>query len=106
MESKKTKKMEAEEKGLGAVVMENISSTLNMVSKGISASIHEATHDFTNAIIKRIVLFISVFIGVFFLINGLAQMMSAVYQRPGFGEMVMGVFVLLIALVMYAFRKN
>lgn len=69
-------------------------------------SVHEAIHMFTRGLVRRTFLFLFAFMGIVFLLLGLAKLLSAMYQFPGSGEAIMGIFILLISLVIYAFAKN
>lgn len=87
-------------------LLDNVFGTIQTFVEGSINSVHEAVHGFTRQLVKRAFLLYFALFGVTLVCVGLAEFLSVVYRMPGMGEMVVGAFVLLIALVGYAFHRS
>ncbi len=102
----KTTKTEEGESHWKELLLETVVRSIQSFFDGTMKSVHQAVHAFTDNLARRIFLLLFSFLGIVFLLTGLAKLLSAVYRLPGTGEMIVGALILLVALVMYAFRKN
>lgn len=87
-------------------LLDNVFGTIQTFVEGSINSVHEAVHGFTRQLVKRAFLLFFALFGVTLICVGFAEFLSILYKMPGVGEMVVGAFVLLIALVGYAFHRS
>ena len=106
MEEKTTTKTENGESHWKELLLETVVRSIQSFFDGTMKSFHQAVHAFTDNLARRIFLVLFSFLGIVFLLLGLAKLLSAIYRLPGIGELIVGAFILLIALVMYAFRRD
>lgn len=108
MEEKKATKTEKGNAGIGltGLLLESVIRGIQSFIDGALQNVHQMVHTFTKKIARRVFLFCFAFLGILFLLVGLAQLLSAMYRFPGSGEAIMGIFILLICLVVYAFDRN
>lgn len=103
------KTMKTEKNGNGnwvVLLLEAIFGSVQAFVEGTIESAHRATHTFTRRLAHRMFLFLLAFLGIVFLLIGVAKLLSAMYRFPGAGEAIMGIFILLISLVLYAFARD
>ncbi|MFZ2187030.1 MAG: hypothetical protein WAV46_00130 [Candidatus Moraniibacteriota bacterium] len=108
METKKTTRTKKENVGTGwtGLLLESVVKGIQSSFDGAVERAHQAVHVFTRKVTRRLFLFSFAFLGVIFLLVGLSQLMSAAYQFPGSGEVIMGAFILLLCLVVYVFDRQ
>lgn len=106
MEEKTTKTKKSASGSWMIFLLESIFGSVQTFVDGLLESIHQATHAFTRRLARRVFLFLFAFLGLLFLLVGVAQLLGSMYRLPGAGETIMGMFILLISLVIYAFTKE
>ena len=108
MEEKKTAKTKKSDSGsgLGGLLLDGVVRGIQSFVDGTLENIHRTVHSFVKKLGRRVFLFCFAFVGVVFLLVGVAQILSAMYRFPGSGEAIMGIFILLICLVVYAFERS
>lgn len=92
--------------GLTKFLLENIFVVVKSFVEKIFDSAGEAAAVFTKNLILRVVLVVFIVVGIVFLLIGVARLLSAEYQLPGAGEALVGLAVLLVSFVLYAFIKK
>ncbi|MFZ2299575.1 MAG: hypothetical protein WAW00_00365 [Candidatus Moraniibacteriota bacterium] len=102
----KTTRTEDGESHWKELLLETVVRSIQSFFDGTIKSVHQAAHTFTRRLARRIFLFLCALLGIAFLLIGLAKLLGAMYRLPGAGEMIVGAFILMVALVVYAFRKN
>lgn len=108
MEEKKTIRTKKDDADTGwtGLLLESVFKGIQVSFDGALERAHQAVHAFTGRLARRVFLFFFAFLGLIFLLVGVAQLLSAVYQFPGAGETLMGISILLISLVLYAFSRD
>lgn len=107
MEQKaKAQKSKNKDGGLTKFLLENIFGVIKSFVDGMFKNAEEAASVFTKNLILRAFLILFIFLGVVFLLIGMARLLSAEYQLPGAGEALVGLLVLLVSFVLYAFIKK
>ncbi|MEK9151060.1 MAG: hypothetical protein AAB547_00320 [Patescibacteria group bacterium] len=106
MEEKTTTKTEEGDSRWKELLLETVIRSIQSFFDGTMKGIHQAVHAFTDNLARRMFLLLLSSLGAVFLLVGLAKLLSAIYPVPGTGEMTVGALILLIALVMYAFRRD
>jgi len=101
MTEKKTThtKEESDEPSLTGLLVDGVTRSVQSFVEGVIEDARRTAQRFTQRVALNVFLFCFSCIGILFLLIGFAQLLSAIYHIPGFGEIVMGVFVLLIVLV-------
>ena len=102
----KTTRSEDGESHWKELLLETVIRSIQSFADGTIKSVHQAVHTFTRRLAHRTFLFLFAFLGIVFLLVGLSKLLGAMYQLPGAGEAIMGAFILLISLVMYAFNRD
>lgn len=87
-------------------LLENIFGVIKSFVDGMFKNAEETASVFTKNLILRAFLILFIFLGVVFLLIGMARLLSAQYQFPGAGETLVGLLVLLVSFVLYAFIKK
>lgn len=106
MEKIETEKTEGSDSGWKTLLLETIVRSVQSFADGTVRSIHETVHAFTFRLARQVFLLLLSFVGIVFLLVGCTKLLGAMYPLPGAGEMIVGAFVLLAALVVYAFRRD
>jgi hypothetical protein len=102
----KAKKGKNETGGLTKFFLENIFGIVKSFVDGMFENAEKAAFVFTRKVIIRAFLIFFIFLGIIFLLIGMARLLSAEYQFPGAGEALVGLTVLLVSFVLYAFIKK
>lgn len=105
MDTKKGKKEDGANGWLPAI-LDGVFGSIQTFVQGTVEGIHNVAHEFTDGLLRKIFLFIFFLVGIVFLFSGMAEMISLAYRRPGAGEIIIGIFVLLITWVVYAFKRR
>lgn len=102
-EGKKTTQKGNSHSGL---FLEIIFQSIRSFVDGTIESVHQAIHRFARNMMRRTAAFFFCLIGFAFIFAGLAKLLNAVYPIPGIGEATVGIFMLLLASVLYAFSRE
>lgn len=102
-EETKTKRDRNKDSGLTKFLLENIFGVIKSFVDRMFDSAQEAAAVFTKNLVLRLVLVVFIVVGMVFLLIGMARLLSSQYQIPGGGEALVGLLVLLVSFVLYAF---
>ena len=87
-------------------LLETIFGSVQSMVEGVLESVHQAVQVFTRELALRAFIFLFTLAGVLFFLFGAADFLSASFRTPGAGGMIVGVFMLLLSLVVYAFKST
>lgn len=104
-ETKKTTQTKKESSHSG-FFLEIIFQSIRSFIDGTIESMHQAAHRFAQSLMRKTAAFFFCLIGFAFIFAGFAKLLNAVYPLPGVGEATVGVFMLLLASVLYAFSRE
>jgi len=104
-EEKKTTRT-TKETGHSGLFLEIIFQSIRSFVDGTIESVHQAIHRFAQNVMRKTAAFFFLLLGFAFIFVGFAKLLNAVYQIPGIGESMIGVCMLLLALVLYAFSRE
>ncbi len=104
-EEKKTVRAK-KESGHTGLFLEIIFQSIRSFIDGTIESMHQAAHRFARNLMRRTAAFFFCLVGLAFIFAGFAKLLNAVYPLPGVGEATVGVFMLLLASVLYAFSRE
>ncbi len=85
-------------------LLETVFGSVQSMVEGALESVHQAVEVFTRELALRAFVFLFTLAGVLFFLFGTAQFLSAAFHAPGSGGMIVGVFMMLLSLVVYAFK--
>lgn len=107
-EDRKTTRVKKDDEGSGwtGLLLDTVLKGIQSSFDGVLGRAHQAVHAFTQKLARQIFIFFFAILGLIFLLVGLAQLLGAAYRFPGAGEVMMGVFILLISLVLYVFSRD
>ena len=105
MEEKTTKKTKESVSWTG-ILLESVFGGFQSLIEGMFGGLREMAQAFTRRLARQTFLLLFAFLGSVFLLVGGAEFISARYQLPGVGEMLVGIFILLISLVAYLATKD
>ena len=104
-EGKKTASTK-KEGGYAGFFLEIIFQSIRAFIDGTIESMHQAAHRFAQSMMRKMAAFFFCLIGFAFIFAGFAKLLNAAYPIPGIGEATVGVFMLLLASVLYAFSRE
>lgn len=103
MFGKREKKEDGDGNMFGAAIMSLLTGVLfgkvQEFFSGVFLSAKDATEAYVKHMIQKLIIGLSVVVGLLFILIGLAQVISYVYQKPGLGEIIVGGAILILSLV-------
>lgn len=108
MEKTKTTQTKKSNEGLGwaGFLLENIFKSIQSSFNRVVGKTRQAALSLVDKIMERMFLFLFAFLGAVLLLVGLSQLASTVYQVPGSGEIMIGIFILTAVFIIYMFIRK
>jgi uncharacterized membrane protein YkvI len=92
--------------GHSGLFLEVIFQSIRSFVDGTIESVHQAARRFAQNVMRKTAAFFFFLLGFAFIFVGFAKLLNAVFPIPGIGESTIGVFMLILALVLYAFSQD
>lgn len=104
--TKKTARKTPEDHGLVGAVIEMVLASFRGWFDAAVSSIERSVTEAMVRIAQQVVVFLLALFGLAFLLFGLAKMLSYLFQVPGIGESIVGVFMLVMAFILMLFTRE
>ncbi|MFZ3032378.1 MAG: hypothetical protein WA082_05105 [Candidatus Moraniibacteriota bacterium] len=92
--------------GWAEMLLDGVFKSIQASFDGAFDRVHRMGHAFLRRVTRRAFLCLFAFLGILFLLVGFAQLLNSLYPFPGSGATIVGLLLLLICLVIYAFDQG